>query len=113
MFNKSVFAKMKKGSVLLNTSRGGLVVEAHLVEALAGGHIGGAGLDVYEKEPTTAGNPLYKFDNVVLSPHLAGTDSRSMEDMGIEAATCIAKLSRGQWPDGAVVNDALKSTWRW
>ncbi len=113
MFNKSVFAKMKPGSVLLNTSRGGLVVEADLAAALSSGHLGGAGLDVYETEPTSAGNPLYKFDNVVLSPHLAGTDSRSMEDMGIEAATCIAKLYRGQWPEGAAVNDALRANWRW
>jgi len=113
LINARSIKKMKPGSSLINTSRGGLVVEADLIDALKSGHLAGAGLDVFEQEPAKAENPLFKHDNVVLSPHLAGTDYRSMEDMGIEAAGCIIKLHGGEWPDGAVVNDELKSGWTW
>jgi phosphoglycerate dehydrogenase-like enzyme len=113
LMNKSIFARMKEGSVLINTSRGGLVVEADLIEALKSGHLAGAGLDVFEQEPTAANNPLFKMDNVVLSPHIAGTDTLAMENMGIEAAGCVITLSRGGWPEGAVVNAELRGNWRW
>lgn len=113
LFNKDVFAKMKPGSVLLNTARGDLVVEADLIAALHSGHLAGAGLDVFQQEPVDPANPLFKLDQVVVSPHLAGTDTMSMEAMGIEAADCIIKLSRNEWPEGCVVNDELKSTWKW
>ena len=113
LFNRNVFAKMKPGSVLINTARGGLVVEADLVEALKSGHLSGAGLDVFEQEPAKADNPLFQFDNVVLSPHLAGIDRLSIQSMAIESADCVIKLSRNQWPAGAVVNDELRKTWKW
>ena len=113
LFDKNAFAAMKPGSVLINTARGGLVVESDLIDALNSGHLRAAGLDVFEQEPAAADNPLFQCDNVVCSPHIAGNDERSMEDMGIEAATCIVKLSRGEWPVGAVVNDSLKETWKW
>ena len=77
------------------------------------GRLGGAGLDVFEKEPSDPGNPLFKMDNVVVCPHLGGGDAQSIADMGAEAARCAVSLYRGQWPDGAVVNDALKNGWRW
>jgi phosphoglycerate dehydrogenase-like enzyme len=113
MFNRDVFAKMKRGSVLINTARGRIVVEADLCDALRRGHLAGAGLDVFEKEPATADNPLFALKNVVLSPHLAGADKLSQENMAIEAAECIVKLSRGEWPAGAVVNDELRADWKW
>lgn len=111
--NSSFFARMKPGSVLINSSRGGLVVEKDLLTALQSGHLAGAGLDVFEEEPLRSSSPLLKEEHVVLSPHLAGTDTRSMEDMGIEAADCIIKLSRNEWPDGAVVNKELRDGWKW
>jgi D-3-phosphoglycerate dehydrogenase len=104
---------MKRGSVLINTARGKIVVESDLCAALESGRLGGAGLDVYEEEPPAADNPMFQFDTVVASPHLAGTDERSLEAMGVEAADCVAKLRRGQWPEGAVVNDHLRKVWRW
>ncbi len=113
LFNRNVFAKMKPGSVLINTARGGLVVEADLVDALKSGHLSAAGLDVFEEEPAKADNPLFRLDNVVLSPHVGGIDRLSMENMAIESADCIIKLSRNQWPTGAVVNDELRSNWKW
>lgn len=113
LFNKRVFAKMKRGSYLINTARGPIVVESDLVEALREGHLAGAALDVFEAEPTPTDNPLFDFDNVVLTPHSAGWDAQAQRDAAAEAAECIAKLRRGEWPEGAVVNDVLRSTWRW
>ncbi len=111
--NAGFFARMKPGSVLINTSRGGLVVETDLLAALQSGHLAGAGLDVFQQEPLSKTSPLLQVENVVLSPHLAGTDTRSMEDMGIESAHNILKLSRNEWPEGAVVNVELRSRWKW
>ena len=113
MCNAAFFAKMKPGSVLINTARGGLVVEDDLIPALRSGHLSGAGLDVFQQEPLPATSPLLQLENVVLTPHLGGTDTRSSEDMGLECASCIVKLSRNEWPDGAVVNDSLRATWKW
>ena len=113
MFNKDVFSQMKEGTVFLNTARGGLVVETDLIEALKSGHLSGAGLDVFEQEPPDTSNPLFKLDNVVCTPHIGGTDERSMMDMGIECADVIIRLSRNDWPQGAVVNDELRENWSW
>jgi phosphoglycerate dehydrogenase-like enzyme len=113
LINRQRLAIMKPDGVLINTARGGLVVEEHLVEALTAGKLGAAGIDVFEREPTNADNPLFRLDNVVVSSHTAGNDTLSMQNMGIEAAQCIIDLSRGQWPDQAAVNGELKSTWRW
>lgn len=113
LFDRATFAKMKRGSVLINTARGKLVVETDLLDALQSGHLAAAGLDVFEQEPPSADNPLFKLDNVVVTPHIAGSDILSLTNMGIEAAECIVKLSRGVWPEGAVVNDELKGKFRW
>jgi D-3-phosphoglycerate dehydrogenase len=113
LFNKQTFAKMKPGAILLNTARGKLVVEKDLVEALRSGQLRGAGLDVFENEPPDHTHPLFELPNVVCSPHLAGTDELSLEGMGVEAATYIVKLHRGDWPDGAVVNKELRDGWSW
>ena len=104
---------MKPGSVLINTARGGLVVEADLLEALRRGPLRAAGLDVFEQEPTPVDNPLRKLDNVLLSSHVAGADELAFERMGTEAAQNIIRLYRGQWPEGVVVNDQLKTSWKW
>ncbi|MCA9211779.1 MAG: phosphoglycerate dehydrogenase [Planctomycetales bacterium] len=111
--NRNVFAKMKPTSILINTARGPIVNEQHLIEALRDRTIMGAGLDVFEVEPPAKDNPLFELDNVVLTPHKAGADALAMRDMAIESATCVAKLYRGEWPEGAVVNHELRDTWKW
>jgi D-3-phosphoglycerate dehydrogenase / 2-oxoglutarate reductase len=113
LMNAAAFAKMKPGSFFINTARGGLVVEADLIAALQSGHLKGAGLDVFEQEPADPKNPLFQMDQVVMTPHVGGGDTQSVADMGAEAARCIVSLSRDQWPEGAVINDSLKSGWRW
>ncbi len=113
MFNRSVFQRMKPGSSLINTARGGLVVEADLIEALKHGPLSGAGLDVFEVEPVSANNPLFQLPNVVVHPHLAGVDWLSQNEMAIECAECIIKLARNEWPEGSVVNDSLRASWKW
>ncbi|MBI1899509.1 MAG: phosphoglycerate dehydrogenase [Planctomycetes bacterium] len=113
MCNAEFFAHMKPGSVFINTSRGGLVVERDLVAALKAGRPAAAGLDVFEQEPTPKDNPLLAMDNVVVSPHLAGNDWLSLEMMGVESAESIIRLSRSEWPEGKVVNADLKPRWKW
>jgi D-3-phosphoglycerate dehydrogenase len=108
LMNRERFAKMKSDAVLINTARGGLVVEADLIQALQSGSLRGAALDVFEQEPTDASNPLFQLDNVVVSSHRAGNDVLAMENMGLEAAQCIIDLSRGKWPEGAVLNRELQ-----
>jgi phosphoglycerate dehydrogenase-like enzyme len=75
----SQLAVLKPSAILLNTARGGLVDEASLVEALAAGRLGGAGLDVFAREPLPAGHPLTALPNVVLTPHCAGITPEALE----------------------------------
>ncbi len=63
-------AKMKPGSILVNVSRGPIVEEAALIDALRSGHLAGAGLDVFDREPLPAGHPFRSLDNVVVTPHI-------------------------------------------
>lgn len=113
LFNRDAFAKMKRGSMFINTARGKLVDEAALYDALTSGHLRGAGLDVFEQEPPAADNPLLQLESVVVSPHKAGTDEQSAFAMIAEAAECIVQLSRNEWPENAVVNQALRASWNW
>ena len=71
--SRELIGAMKSTAVLINTSRGPVVDEAALIEALQQGRIAGAGLDVFEREPVDPNNPLLKMENVVVTPHSAGT----------------------------------------
>lgn len=113
MINAKSLAKMKKGSVLLNVSRGGLVDEKALVQALKSGHLFGAGLDVFQVEPPSADNPLLDLENVVLCPHMGGSDEQSVVAMAAKAAEGIVKLYQGTWPEGCVINEKIRPGWKW
>jgi phosphoglycerate dehydrogenase-like enzyme len=113
MINRATLARMRPGSYLINTARGGLVVESDLAESLASGHLAGAGLDVLNAEPPEPGNPLVGLPNVVLSPHMGGLDVKSMADMAELAARCVVGLHQGTWPAGCVVNNELEAGWIW
>ena len=79
MIGAAEFGRMKPGAIFLNTARGPIVDEAALVEALRGGRIAGAGLDVFSVEPLPAGNALASWPNVVLTPHSAGVTPEALE----------------------------------
>ncbi len=113
LINRTTLAKMKPRSVLINTSRGALVDEEALIEALQSGHLMGAGLDVFQVEPLPTNSPLATMDNVLLMPHLAGLDEESEEAMGVMAAQCVADLYTGKWPEACVVNPAVRERWNW
>jgi phosphoglycerate dehydrogenase-like enzyme len=113
LINGATLVRMRPGSILLNTARGGLVDEVALVDALRSGQIAGAGLDVLNDEPPLPNNPLLTLSNVVLSPHLGGIDTKGMSDMADMSASSIVALKEGRWPYGCVVNDEIKEGWRW
>lgn len=113
LFAKDVFDRMKPGSVLINTARGGLVVEPDLRDALTAGPLAGAGLDVLDREPPDPANPLLTLPNVVLAPHLGGIDSRALADMADLAARCVVTLRDGGWPTDCIVNPELAPGWSW
>jgi phosphoglycerate dehydrogenase-like enzyme len=83
MISSSEFSAMKKGTVLVNISRGKVVDELALINALQTGHLRGAILDVFETEPLDVKSPLWTLPNVILSPHVSGLtpnyDQRAVE----------------------------------
>ncbi len=113
LINASTLARMKPGSVLLNTARGGLVDEAALCDALRSGRLRGAGLDVFEVEPLPLDSPLLKFDNVLFAGHTAGMDNESKYDTFKMCAESTVKLYNGAWPTECIVNLRGVTGWRW
>jgi D-3-phosphoglycerate dehydrogenase len=98
LVNAQVLAAMRPHAIVVNTSRGGLVDEAALVAALQAGKIAGAGLDVFEQEPPAPENPLMKFDNVVLSPHVAGVTEDSLRGMAMNVSDVVDNVFAGRAP---------------
>lgn len=91
-------ARMHPGAVIVNTSRGGIIDEAALADALRAGRIGGAGIDVFEVEPPPADHPLFALPNVVLGPHVAGVTEASMKHMALHCAEVIETILSGERP---------------
>jgi D-3-phosphoglycerate dehydrogenase / 2-oxoglutarate reductase len=91
--------------LLINTARGGIVNQNDLYEALRDGVIGGAGLDVFEKEPTTE-SPLFELDNVVVTPHLGASTSEAQDKAGLTIAEQMALALEGSFVPFALNLDA-------
>lgn len=77
LVSAEVLSRMRKGAVVVNVSRGGLVDEAALAEALSAGHIAGAGIDTFAREPLDTEHPLRSAPNAILTPHIAWRSNRS------------------------------------
>ncbi len=92
------FRSMKPSAWFINTSRGGLVDEAALIEALEKGIIAGAGLDVFESEPLDPSSPLIRLPNVILTPHVAGLTNASAIRMAVGAAEAVLDVLEGRMP---------------
>ena len=86
LIGRDRIARMKPGALLINVSRGPVVDDAALIEALSAGRIGGAALDVFSTQPLPPDHPYFGFDNVIVTPHMAGITEESMMRMGLGAA---------------------------
>jgi D-3-phosphoglycerate dehydrogenase len=95
MFDKQELAKMKKNVVILNAARGGIIVEEDLAQLIEEGHIGGAGIDVYNDEPCKD-SPLFGFDNVVCTPHLGASTTEAQDRAGMMIAEQIDAVFSGK-----------------
>jgi phosphoglycerate dehydrogenase-like enzyme len=102
------FNLMKGNAILINVSRGGIVQEAALYNAIKDGKIAGAGIDVWENEPVESNNPLLKLENVVASPHI-GAGTRDTLDRVLKTAfQNIKRVDEGLEPDFVVNKDMVK-----
>jgi len=95
------------GGVLINTSRGGIVDEAALFEALEDGVIAAAGLDNFEQEPPEEDNPLLDRDDVLLTPHVGGVTYNALARMSRAAAANVRTVYEGELPESTVNREAL------
>jgi lactate dehydrogenase-like 2-hydroxyacid dehydrogenase len=100
LFDAAAFARMRPGSILINTSRGGVVDQTALAEALRAGHLFGAGLDVTDPEPMRADDPLLGLPNCLVVPHVGSATQRTRDRMAEKAArNVIAGLQGEPLPD--------------
>lgn len=98
LFNHDLFRVMKPSAFVINVSRGPVIDEADLVEALQTGEIGGAGLDVYEQEPLDPNNPLLILPNVVATPHVGGVTVQNYDGIAKILAHNILRVKDGKLP---------------
>ena len=107
LIDADFFSAMKPTAYFINTCRGQVVDEAALIAALEADEIAGAGLDVFEVEPTPTDNPLLKMDNVIVTPHSAGTSDSSVPGGLAQLGDETARLLSGTWPL-SLVNPAVR-----
>ena len=98
LLNRDCLFKMKKGAMLVNTARGALVDAEALVDALESGHLRGAAMDVFEKEPLPVEHPFAKTEKLVLSPHIAGATEECLERTAIQTAEQVLTVLEGEKP---------------
>jgi len=107
LIGEKEFKQMKPTAYFINTSRGSVVDEPALIKALQEKWIAGAGLDVFEKEPVDADNPLLKMDNVVVTPHSASYSDDAFKRLRTSVGQEAARVLSGRWPKN-VVNKIIK-----
>jgi D-3-phosphoglycerate dehydrogenase len=94
--NKDTLAKTKKGVRMINCARGGIVDEKALIEAVQSGHVKGAALDVFEKEPLDPQSPLLKIPEIILTPHLGASTEEAQVKVALELSqSCVDFFQNG------------------
>lgn len=107
MIDAAALNAMPDHAYLINVARGGMIDEVALEKALRNGVIAGAGLDVFEIEPTPAENPLLALDSIVLSPHVAGVNVDSLERMSQRCAQNVLDCIDGKLDPEVVINNEV------
>jgi D-3-phosphoglycerate dehydrogenase len=102
LLGASELQTMKRGAIVINTSRGPVVDTAALAKALQAGRLAGAGIDVFEQEPLAADHPLRTAPNTVLTPHVAWYSEESMVAVKRRAAEEVVRVAQGEWPRSLV-----------
>jgi D-3-phosphoglycerate dehydrogenase / 2-oxoglutarate reductase len=110
MIGARTLALMKRGAILVNTSRGAVHDERAVFEAVATGQLGAAGLDVFEEEPTPVDNPLFGLPNVVCSQHVAGVTAQANRAVGMQVASEMLRVLRGERPEVLVNPEVWESS---
>jgi len=95
MIDASVLKTMREDAYLINVARGPVIVENALIDALSSGSIAGAGLDVFETEPLPESSPLWDFENVILTPHVAAMTNAYHEDIAALVRENVTRISNG------------------
>lgn len=96
MMNAAAFSKMKEGAYFINVARGGLVDEDALEGALSSGRLAGAGIDVVNAEPLSGESPLFRHENVVVTPHMGWYSEESAEELNRKCAEEVVRFLRGE-----------------
>jgi D-3-phosphoglycerate dehydrogenase len=107
LIDEKALARMKPGCRIVNTSRGAVIDEAALVEALEAGVVAGAALDVFEVEPLTADHPLCRAQNTLLTPHISSSTGEALRRMATDAAEGVLDVLRGRKPKFLVNPEVL------
>jgi phosphoglycerate dehydrogenase-like enzyme len=94
-----VIGAMKPGAIVINTARGPIVDRGALLDALQSGHLGGAGLDVYDPQPPLPADPLLQMNQVVLTPHIASNTTEGRLRMGMTVVEDVLRVLRGEPPE--------------
>jgi len=100
MLGEAAFNKVKKGLLLVNAARGGIVDEIALAKAIKDGKVAGAALDVFEKEPVDPENPLLKLDEVIVTPHLGASTDEAQDRVALEICEQVVEYLK----DGTIRN---------
>jgi len=106
------FSLMKNGVFIVNTARGELIDEDALVRALKSGKVAGVGLDVLKDEPPEPNNPLFGFDNVVITPHISAYTHECLFGMGDKVVTDAERVVAGELPD-EIINKEVVERLKW
>ena len=108
MIDRDTIQRMKTGAYLINTSRGAVIDEAALIEALSDGKLAGAGLDVLTREPPLTNNPLFQMDNVVVTAHIASDSYTTFQAVFCELVNDILRFFNAQQPTHVVNSEVVR-----